>query len=148
MKNNLRNKKKKGFTLIELIIVIAIIAIIAAIAIPKFGEVRKNANKNADIANAKQIQGAVSMVIAEGTVSLPSAKTTSFTFDGTAESNTDPNGIETAIKNQLQGAIPKIKVKNGSNTHFDVKVTDKGVTTIYSGSDIVYPQPATGTYAE
>ena len=35
--NELSKKKKKGFTLVELIIVIAIIAILAAIAIPKFG---------------------------------------------------------------------------------------------------------------
>ena len=44
--------KKKGFTLIELIIVIAIIAILAAVALPKFGAVKKNANIKADIANA------------------------------------------------------------------------------------------------
>ena len=34
-----RNKKMRGFTLIELIIVIAIIAILAAIAVPAFGTV-------------------------------------------------------------------------------------------------------------
>lgn len=34
-KNELAKKKKKGFTLIELIIVIAIIAILAAIALPR-----------------------------------------------------------------------------------------------------------------
>lgn len=147
MKNNLRNKKKKGFTLIELIIVIAIIAIIAAIAIPKFGEVRKNANKNADIANAKQIQGAVSMVIVEGTVNLPTS-TTTFTFDGTAESSTDPNGIEAAAIEQLQGSTPKLKaVEKGS--FFKVTVTTDGKTTVSTPNGVpVYPQPATGTYAE
>ena len=46
----LSKKKKKGFTLIELIIVIAIIAILAAMAIPKFGAIRENANVKADIA--------------------------------------------------------------------------------------------------
>lgn len=66
MVNNLKNKKKKkGFTLIELIIVIAIIAILAAIAIPKFGEVRKNAALNSDVANAKTIANAVTTLIAE-----------------------------------------------------------------------------------
>ena len=60
LRKKLQNKSKKsGFTLIELIIVIAIIAILAAIALPKFGQVRENANKKSDIANAKDIQSAV-----------------------------------------------------------------------------------------
>ena len=69
MLKNLRNKKKKGFTLIELIIVIAIIAILSAIAIPQFGKIRHNANVKTDIANAKTIYTAVSTLIAEDKIS-------------------------------------------------------------------------------
>lgn len=69
MFKNLR-KKKKGFTLIELIIVIAIIAILAAVAVPKFGDVRKNASLKADVANAKVIADATSALIAEGTIGV------------------------------------------------------------------------------
>lgn len=68
IKNTNNKKKKKGFTLIELIIVIAIIAILAAFAIPKFGEVRKNAAIKADVANAKTIANAATYLISEGTV--------------------------------------------------------------------------------
>lgn len=64
MLKNLK-KKKKGFTLIELIIVIAIIAILAAVALPKFGEVRQNANIKTDIANAKTIAGAATTLFTE-----------------------------------------------------------------------------------
>jgi type IV pilus assembly protein PilA len=66
--NEFSVKKKKGFTLIELIIVIAIIAILAAIAIPKFGAVRKDANVAADQANAKIISTAVSTAVSKGEV--------------------------------------------------------------------------------
>lgn len=137
MINNLKNKKKKGFTLIELIIVIAIIAILAVIAIPKFGAVRKNANASADIANAKQIQNAVSIVIADGTVELPTADLT-FVFDGTADT-LDTTGIEVAVKEQLQEAIPTLKaIEKGDN--FKVKVTTLGKTTVTTEAGVaVYP---------
>lgn len=152
MIKNLKNKKKKGFTLIELIIVIAIIAILAAIAIPKFGEVRKKANVSADISNAKQIQSAVSVVTAEGTVALPATGvTTEILYDGTSDTtDKDTTGIENAIKNQLQGAVPKLKAENKGN-YFYVEVSDTGVVTIKtqkSGGQVIYPQPASGTYAE
>lgn len=67
MLNKLKNKKKKkGFTIVELIIVIAIIAILAATAIPKFGDIRENAALKSDIANAKTIATVATTLIAEG----------------------------------------------------------------------------------
>ncbi|MCQ2016728.1 prepilin-type N-terminal cleavage/methylation domain-containing protein [Clostridium butyricum] len=68
-KKNELMKKKKGFTLVELIIVIAVIAVLAAIAIPKFGAVKKDANLRADQANAKIIATAVATGISDGVIS-------------------------------------------------------------------------------
>jgi type IV pilus assembly protein PilA len=61
-------KKKKGFTLIELIIVVAIIAILAALAIPKLMGTQDNAKKKTDIANAKIIHDTTAKLITEGTI--------------------------------------------------------------------------------
>ena len=53
--------KRKGFTLIELMIVIAIIGILAAMAMPNFKTSRWQARQKACYSNIRVVQGAVEM---------------------------------------------------------------------------------------
>ncbi len=61
-------KKKKGFTLIELIIVLAVMAIIALIAIPNFKAVKDNSKIKADKQSEATIERTVLMLVADETI--------------------------------------------------------------------------------
>lgn len=119
MLNNLKNKKKKkGFTIIELIIVMSIIAILAAIAIPKFGDIRNKANISADIATAKNIYTVINAEIQE------------------KNSNKDDYGDD-EIKKIIGDDINS---KLDSSSEFKVAVAN-GEVIVRIGDSQVYPKP-------
>lgn len=129
LRKKLQNKSKKsGFTLIELIIVIAIIAILAAIALPKFGQVRENANQKSDIANAKDIQSAVLSLINDDKIS---------TFPVTQTKVESGTGVGDYLQ-----TIPSIKSqKIGKGGSFYYTVDNKGdVKIVNKDGKEIYPE--------
>jgi type IV pilus assembly protein PilA len=70
-------KKKKGFTLLELMIVIAVISILAAIAIPQLSIFRQRANMTATKSDVKNAHIALQSYISENsTVVIPAVSAT------------------------------------------------------------------------
>ena len=140
-KMNEISKKKKGFTLVELIIVIAIIAILAAMAIPKFSAVRIDAKVSNDLAAAKNIQSATATMVANGTIKAAQPK---LAVPGAAGTTGEEIAKRVASNNGSALAPEAI-----SGATFNVTVTADGdVTVVVTASDIDYqlvPEPSTST---
>lgn len=116
MNTKKQNKKKKGFTLIELIIVIAIIAILAAIAIPNFLSIQRKAKVKADIASAKTVYDATSALIAEGKIVPNNTKTVGDTDPGKV-SGEEIFTLERPASNATKGSV--VPSGNATKTQAD-----------------------------
>ncbi len=62
------SRRKKGFTLAELLIVVAIIAVLAAVIIPIFGKQLEKSRRAVDMANARNIIAVLSTGINAGDI--------------------------------------------------------------------------------
>ena len=137
MKKNV--KRKKGFTLIEIIIVISIIVVLAAIAVPKYASIQKDAKVKADIATAKTITDAVTVLIAQEKISTEigsEASPVEITVAGTSDAAALNDAQAVALIGRYLQTIPTSAVYKDEK--FCVSV-DEGIATIYVYSDASTP---------
>lgn len=109
-------KKRKGFTLIEMVIVITIIGILSSIAVTKYSSIQENAKKNADYATAANLATAAMIAISDG------------------EQNVDVGSL------QSKGYIEVIpKPKSDKSNNFDINAVGDSVT-VKVGNKVFYPK--------
>ncbi len=106
-------KKRRGFTLIEMVVVITIIGILSSIAVGQYSKVQDSAKKNADYATASNLASAAMISIAEGNESIDPA---SLQKNGYIQ-------FEPISKTEKQGFVvtkegDDVVVKSGSNTYY------------------------------
>lgn len=119
-------RKRKGFTLIELIVVIAILAILAAIAVPTFLNALSNAREKSDVASARVIVSAVALYIAENPTTDPD--TLDFTIDGTDVLATYYDEVPTTQYDTAD-----------ADTYFDLATDASGNMVITTDNNQFYP---------
>ena len=114
---NIIKRKRRGFTLIEMVIVITIIGILSSIAVTKYSVIQENAKKNADYATAASLATAAMISMSEGNTSV---KPSDLQSDG-----------------YIQFVPVSKSVKNGS---FDI-IAQGDYVIVKIGSETFYPKP-------
>lgn len=139
------SRKKKGFTLAELLIVVAIIAVLVAISIPIFTSQLEKAREATDEANIRSIYAQLSAdVLTENTTSdskkdkdvCPAAVTYTVTKDATT-GNITGTAIYTMTQ-KIDGTVSKTDVTIGGVTLTSDKFTT-GTATITIKDDGTAP---------
>ncbi|MFQ5730796.1 MAG: type II secretion system protein [Planctomycetaceae bacterium] len=97
-----RDRKRRGFTLVELVIVILIIGILAAIAAPKLFDTSKDARENGTRQSLNVLRNAIQLYKAKNGA-LP------------GEAGTEAD-LKTDLTAYLQGPFPRAEVGNAGDT--------------------------------
>ncbi|GAA0865834.1 type II secretion system protein [Paraclostridium tenue] len=104
---NNKMKKRRGFTLIELVMVVAILGTLSSIALVKFTDVGKDSKVNSDYVTANNIATAAKLAL---------------------NSNVDENNIDLSylVNEKYLESIPKPQSVDGKE--FEVNVSNGNVT--------------------
>ena len=129
----MRNMKKKGFTLVELLVVIAIIAILAAVSVVGYTAFISRANESNAVTELSQIRDAVNAAVLDGKESVTVDADTDYVVDFTYTDGvlTAKVGDAAATEDQIEAAmlaLTEMTLNEGQD--FVVTLTDGKVTSV------------------
>ena len=110
----LQNKKRSGFTLVEMVIVVTILGILSGLGFMKFGDIQEISRKNADYIAASNLATAANLFLIENP--------NDFTID--YEDNSKIIDIQKLKTNGYINSIPISQTKNKQFTIKIVQITD------------------------
>ena len=111
--------KKKGFTLVELMIVIVIIGILAAIAIPKFADMVDKSKEGATKAQLTAMRGALNVYYSDNEGKFVKVSTGTSNGD-----DISPTFASVMVPKYLSAIQPaKLPIKNGNHSCVDLNST-------------------------
>ncbi|HXA08647.1 MAG TPA: prepilin-type N-terminal cleavage/methylation domain-containing protein [Chthoniobacterales bacterium] len=120
------NNRRKGFTLVEIMIVVAIIALLAAIAVPGFLRARKRAQASRILNDLRLIDSAVDQYAIENSVptgtTVPITAWTAYMKANSLLYNTGQDMFGDPYGAQTVDSLPKVPA-NAWNTLSDVAGT-------------------------
>lgn len=134
---NIKSRKQKGFTLIELIVVISIILVFAGFLIPKFAGYQGKAKETKAINTAKQIQNAAMSSYSEMDGKFEETK-----VEETITSLTGAEGV--AATEGVDGKSITVSYTSDSDS-YNVAITDgSSELQVYKGeveaANLIYPK--------
>lgn len=113
-------KKRRGFTLIELVMVVAILGVLSSVALVKYTDVSKDSKENSDYIAANNIATAAKLAINDGA-----------DVDGI-------DGVDDLVDLGYLEGTPIVQSVQGQNS-FEI-VIDKGTVTVKVGNEVFYPK--------
>lgn len=118
MKHNslIKHKKKRGFTLVELMVVLAVIATITFIAVPNFTSIKNNVNEKVDRQSCEAIKRVITTFIVDETIDV--SNITSFTYNAKDKEISNSN-----LDSKIKDALSDVKSpKTGNDKLYEISI--------------------------
>ena len=112
-------RKRKGFTLVEMVIVVVILGILSSMALMKYNNVQQNAKQKADYATASTIATATIVAMNNGEISDNQVSVNDLVSKGYLQSDVKCNSTGEDFDITIEG--DSVTVTSGKEQYYPIK---------------------------